>query len=449
MPPVRVDQVIPTLARPDAIGAHTLALDDALTAAGIESHIYYGRCSTPAIAHRGRPLEHLHRPQRDRWLLYQMSIGSPVFDLVAARPEPVIVNYHNITPAALIERWEPSIGYELDLGRTQLPRLADRCPLAIGVSSFNARELQRAGYRHTAVVPLLVEMTAPGEPDERTLERLGNDKSRGGVDLLFVGKISPHKAPHDLIKMAAVYRRLYDRRVRLHLIGTPISHMYGDAVLDFVSSLDLDVTVELRGALHTSELEAYYRMADAYVSASEHEGFCAPVIESMAHGVPVVAYRAGAVPETVANAGLLLGNKDPVRFAAAVARVVHDPQLRAALTAAGERRAASFSLERSQARMVGAILSVVEGRQDPIGDDGGVVGERMPGEPPSAGDGETANQRLVGRHTTGGNRYTRRSAVADRHDRGDVVPARFPPAHARHAPLQSGPDSGVGNGIGP
>ncbi len=103
---MRVDQVIPSLASRDAIGAHTLALTDALRAAGIDSEIYYGNC-TPDVADRGQPVVDLGRTGRDRWLLYQSSIGSPVYDILATRPEPKLVNYHNITPAELLAPWVP------------------------------------------------------------------------------------------------------------------------------------------------------------------------------------------------------------------------------------------------------------------------------------------------------------------------------------------------------
>lgn len=66
---MRIDQVLPSLASRDAIGVHSLALTDALRAAGVDSDIYYGNC-TPDVATRGRPVTELGRAGRDRWLLY-------------------------------------------------------------------------------------------------------------------------------------------------------------------------------------------------------------------------------------------------------------------------------------------------------------------------------------------------------------------------------------------
>jgi glycosyltransferase involved in cell wall biosynthesis len=349
---VRIDQILPSLASRDAIGVHSLALTDALRAAGIDSEIYYGNC-TPDVAARGHPVTELGRPGKDRWLLYHASIGSPVYDLVTARTEPKLVNYHNITPAELLEGWAPQVVFEVALGRAQLQRLAPASRFAVADSAFNESELLEAGYEGTAVVPLLIDMTSTGAiADAAVGRRLAAAKARGGADLLYVGKISPHKAPHDLVKMLAIYRRLYDPDARLHLVGSPLGDRYEPALRSFISRLELTDAVELVGSIEPAGLEAYFQAADAYVSASDHEGFCVPLVEAMGHGLPVVAFGAAAVPETVGDAGVVLDSKEPLRFAAAVSRVLSDGALRTELSVAAARRVEHFDLGRSTARFV-------------------------------------------------------------------------------------------------
>ncbi len=360
---MRVDQVIPSLASRDAVGVHTLNLRDGLRAAGMESDVYYGSF-TPDVEHEGRPVTELGRSGRDRWLLYQASIGSPVYDILATRPEPKLVNYHNITPASLLRDWEPNVAYEVALGRTQLARLAAESRFAVADSAFNESELHALGYEGTAVVPLLIDMAAKSdEPDPALATWLGERKAReGGADLLYVGKISPHKAPHDLVKMLDVLRRLYDPAARLHLVGSPLGETYEPALRAFVAELGLDDAVIFAGSVTGAELEAYYRGVDVFVSASDHEGFCVPLAEAMGHGLPIVAYGVTAVPETVAGAGLLLPDKSPVTFAAAVGRVLSDPQLQSVLTRAGLARAAEFDLAGSTHRFVSLVETAVRGR---------------------------------------------------------------------------------------
>jgi glycosyltransferase involved in cell wall biosynthesis len=357
---VRVDQVIPSLASRDAIGVHTMHLRDGLRAAGIDSDIFYGN-STQDVQAEGKPVIELGRATRDRWLLYQASIGSPVFDILAARNEPKLVNYHNITPADLLRDWEPAVAYEVALGRTQLGRLAPQSRFAVADSAFNESELHALGYEGTAVVPLLIDVQSKSdEPDRQLTQLLAQRKDReGGADLLYVGKISPHKAPHDLVKMLDVLRRTDDPAARLHLVGSPLGETYEPALRAFIDELGLSEVVTLAGSVSGAELETYFRAADVFVMASDHEGFCVPLAEAMGHGVPIVAYGVAAVPETVGGAGLLLPDKSAVPFAAAVGRVLRDAQLRGVLAAAGRARAARFDLAGSTQRFVALIQQAV------------------------------------------------------------------------------------------
>ena len=358
--PVRVDQVIPSLASRDAIGVHTMNLRDGLRAVGIDSDIFYGSF-TPDVQHEGRSVTELGRAGRDRWLLYQSSIGSPVYDIFAARSEPKLVNYHNITPAYLLRGWEPNVGYEVGLGRTQLARLAPQSRLAVADSAFNESELQALGYDNTAVVPLLIDMHRKSDEADPTLaaDLARQKESSGGADLLFVGKISPHKAPHDLVKMLAVLRRLYDPAARLHLVGSPLGETYEPALRSFITELGLDDAVNFAGSVSGAELEAYLQAADVFVCASDHEGFCAPLAEAMGHGIPIVAYGVTAVPETVGDAGLLLPDKAPLPFAAAVGRVLADRALSQYLADVGRARADAFNLPASQHKFVELVQGAI------------------------------------------------------------------------------------------
>ena len=154
----RIDQVIPSLASRDAIGGHVMQLRDVLRSRGYQSDIYYGN-ATPDRLDEGFPISRLgDRSSNGRVLLYQLSIGSGVADIFRQRGERKFVNYHNITPADLLEAWVPAVGEEVRWGRAQLRDLAPVTEFAIADSAFNERELQAAGYRATATVPLLIDL---------------------------------------------------------------------------------------------------------------------------------------------------------------------------------------------------------------------------------------------------------------------------------------------------
>lgn len=350
-----VHQFLPTFARRDAIGAHALHVQRLLRGMGLESDIYAAGIQRSA-GRQARPYRSFGRRRHDpqTFLLYQLSIGSPVATFLRSRPEPKLVNYHNITDASLFAPWEPHVAGECARGRRELVALAPEVELGIAVSAFNEGELREAGYAATAVAPVLVDLRAAAAepPDPAVQARLEGDKAAGGSDWVFVGRIAPNKCQHDLVRALAVYRRLYDPRARLRLVGATGSHAYATAVERYAAALGLGGAVDLTGSVTPAALRAYYRSADVFVCLSEHEGFCVPVVEAMEGGVPVVAYASTALPETVGGAGLVLPSKDPVAVAAAVHRVLDDGALRAAMVEAGRRRAEGFSLASSERRFV-------------------------------------------------------------------------------------------------
>jgi len=367
-----VHQVLPVFAPRDAIGNHTAAVRRALRAVGINGEIFAGEVVGGA-GHGARTLRHI-RPARlaatepTVWV-YHASTGSAVADWWAALPGPKALEYHNITPAELISPWEPSVGVELEHGRRQLAELADVPGWALAVSRYNAEELAALGYRNTMVAPILSAAPGRSDPaDPGVLARLQDRRRRdGGADWLMVSRLLPHKAQHDVVKAFAVYRAVYDHAARLTLVGAVGSARYADALAEFVDDLGLAPVVEITGSVSSGELAARYRTADVYVSASEHEGFGVPLIEALVHRLPVVAFGAAAVAETVGDAGLVLFDKEPVTVAAAVNRVVCDRSLRALLAEASMARLGELALERSEARMLEAIRRATTEAPSPLG----------------------------------------------------------------------------------
>jgi glycosyltransferase involved in cell wall biosynthesis len=353
-----VHQLTPSFAPRDAIGNHILQVQAVLRDMGLRSDIYVGDA--------WREVEHLTTPFRDMppsggeptWLLYHASTGSPIADFLIERPEPKLVDYHNITPASMFGPWEPHVGVELQAARRQLADLAPHTQLAFADSSYNEAELLSLGYRSAGVVPILIDTDAFDEHvDARAVERL-RAQSRGAV-WLFVSRVAPNKGHHDLMKAFAVYRRVYDADAHLRILGGPSSARYYDALHDFRSALQLDDAITFTGNVSDSDKATHMEAADVYVSTSDHEGFGVTLLEAMHHGLPVVAYGSSAVPETMGDGGLCLPAKDPGTVAAAVHRVLTDAALRETLVAAGRRRVRDFDLGASAAKLRTIIESVV------------------------------------------------------------------------------------------
>ncbi|HTV12267.1 MAG TPA: glycosyltransferase [Acidimicrobiales bacterium] len=354
---MRVDQYLPSFAPYDAIGAHALQVRKALRLAGYRSEIWAAEIHG-ALRAQARPFgEDLERC-RERLLLYQCSTSSPLANWLAARAkagEPLLSQYHNITPPRYFERWDRSAARAMEQARDELAALASAVGLAMAVSVFNERELTECGYLRTAVCPLLVDLEAYHRPPRSsTLERLRRRKARSGAQWLFVGRFVPNKCQHDVIAAFAAYRYVFDHRARLTLAGWGGQPRYRSALERLARQLELGESVELVEGADEADLLAYWEVSDVFVCMSEHEGFCVPVLEAMELGVPVVAYSAAAVPETLGEAGVLLEDKKPI----AVARAVHEvctTGARERLVAAGRARAAGYSLANSSRRFLSIL----------------------------------------------------------------------------------------------
>ena len=357
-----VHQFVPALLPRDATGDHTRALRDALRSAGWESDIYVEAAHDELQDEATYFEEYPARSRPGDVLLYQLGTSSPVAEFLLGRDEPLVLDYHNITPESFYEGWEEHTVAKVALARDQVARLAPTAVLGIADSAFNARELDSLGCPATAVVPVLVDLHLDAGVDEPERARLAVDHGDATV-LLFVGRISPNKAHERLIEALFVYRRLYDPNARLHLVGPMVTPSYAKAVFAFAEELGLAEAVRHGNGLTDAELAAWYEDADVFVCLSEHEGFCIPLLEAMRAGTPIVALDAGAVGETLADAGILLPTARPALVAAAVARVCKDDLLADRLVEAGRRRLADFAGAITRQRFVEVLGAVVEAQQ--------------------------------------------------------------------------------------
>lgn len=365
---VAVHQFVPALIPRDATGSHTLLLRQAFRDAGWRSEIFTEATHDELLAESLPFTAYPPQAERGDVLVYQFATSSAVADFLLGRPETLVLDYHNVTRPELLVGWDPEAARRSAEALRQLAVLAPRAALGLAVSAYNEADLRSAGCRCTAVVPVLVDLERlAAEPDPGAVARLGAAKDAGGTDWLFVGRVVPSKAQHDLVKALWAYRRLYDRRARLHLVGSTPSRRYLMALRRFVDDLGLVGAVRFAGEVSDAQLAAYYAAADVYVSASCHEGFGIPLLEAMRAGVPVVALAAAAVPATVGTAGLVVDRAEPSHLAAAVHRVLADPALRDRLAAAGRRQVAAHGLEISGRLAVDAIAGVLPARPVPCG----------------------------------------------------------------------------------
>jgi glycosyltransferase involved in cell wall biosynthesis len=293
-------------------------------------------------------------------LVYHSSIGEPtVSAFLLARPEPIVLVYHNITPAKYFVGVDDTFAELLMLGRLELEAMRHRVVLSIAASKFNAAELEAIGYEDVHVIPPVVDpfrllRTVPDEPTVKYL-----DRELAGPLLLFVGQLLPHKRPDLLVKAMHIAGTYLGLEARLLLVGQNRFARYADAVAAEIRELNLP-NVHVVGSVEDSRLAAMYRRATAFVTMSEHEGFCVPLLESLAFDVPVLARACAAIPETVGDAGLLLPEWAGAELVAeAIEHVVGDDGLRAELVARGRRRLHELTEFDARVTLLQAIGSVL------------------------------------------------------------------------------------------
>ena len=339
-----VHQLVPTISPRDAVGNHTLALREVIRELGFDSEIF-SMFRHPDLMSDTHYVDQL--PPDADVVIYQLSIGSPVAERWAQHRALKIANYHNITPISLVGKWDGLLAAEVQLGRDQMARYAKHCDHAICDSDFNKSELEELGYTSTETIPVLFDV-ANATPDPSTLAKLERD--RRGTQVLFVGRVAPNKAHHDLVAAVRTLRELHDDDAHLHFVGTDGPPGYREAVETIVTHAGMRDHVTFHGSVSQEELVAHYLSADVFCCLSDHEGFCVPVIEAMHHGLPVVSFDCTAVGETVGDGGLLLRDKNPLIVASALHRVGSDLDLAQRLRAAGRERAIFFDRKVTQDR---------------------------------------------------------------------------------------------------
>lgn len=283
------------------------------------------------------------------------AVPSPMTEALTTLRGRRVLQYHNITPAHFFAPYDAGIFRIAALGRTELRSLAGRVDLALGDSEYNRAELESLGFADTGVFPILVDperlTRAPRQP---VLERALDD---GPANILFVGRVAPNKKLEDHIRLAEHYKRYVDTDYRFIFVGRTNAVPRYYATLQSLM-LQYEMPAErflFTGAVPDVELATCYRTASAYVSLSEHEGFCVPLLEAMAADVPVLAYGATAVPETLGGAGICFTPKDLEHAAEMLGLLVYDDGLRSSIIAGQRRRLADFSMAHA-ARALDAMI---------------------------------------------------------------------------------------------
>jgi glycosyltransferase involved in cell wall biosynthesis len=320
------------------------------SAMGIEAQLFAHQSMVPGL--RADPVSRVQAfvTSPDDLFLYHYAIGWDEA-LTTARQVNcrIALKYHNVTPPSFFHGINADYERVCAAGLGQLGDWAALRPWrCIGDSKFNVDGLVAVGAD-----PASCRVCPPYSPVE-TLERADADLEffdsvdDGDVNVLSVSRLAPNKNHVAVIRAFAEYSATFCPHARLLIVGADDARLcsYTSMLHELCRSLGVERRVMFTGKVSESRLKAAYMAARVFVSTSLHEGFCVPAVEAMAMSIPVIALAAGAVAETVGEAGLVWNTDASDILAVSIDRVVQDQGLAMELGRRGRQRyATTFSTE--------------------------------------------------------------------------------------------------------
>jgi glycosyltransferase involved in cell wall biosynthesis len=357
---MRIAVLSPSLTTADAVSNDVVGMYEVLRKRGLSVRIY---SETEALnGYKVYPPSKLGNflNQSSDVLIYHYSVGwQKGLDLMKELSCRTVIKYHNVTPPHFFAGFSSFDEHLCVTGRRQLTEIAcSGHDLYLADSPYNMQELISEGVRAERgfVVPPFhhIDRLDAINPDISILDKYTDGK----VNVLMVGRVSPNKGHIALLEAFATYFYHYNGNCRLIIVGTEKEEfkVYSKLLREMAGLLCLEDSVVFTGEVPDEALKAYYLLSSAFMFASEHEGFCVPLVEAMAMKLPIIAYASSAIPGTVADAGLVWAERDPYLLAQSLDLIVKDEKVGGALSLKGRRRyEEKFTNEKIEAEFLSAL----------------------------------------------------------------------------------------------
>lgn len=354
---LKITQLVHTLNYGDAISSMALTLARELDGLGVKNEIVSLHTHEKYRSHpKARSFSDIDKTELGKLVLHY-SLGSPLNDFYckATEAERYIV-YHNLTPPAWYRSYNTRVYENLLSGVEELPLILKNTDTAIAVSEFNAKELRGTASTPVETLRLPLDSKKWDVPANPGIARAL--KGHGGVNLLQVGRIAPNKCLEDILKLFYFYHHKINQASRLWLVGHDIDNeLYSLELRRMIAGFGLTEAVHFAGSVSDGELRAFYENSDLYVCMSEHEGVCVPLLESMFFDLPILAYAAAAIPETIGDAGLLIDEKEPAFSAELASSIIqNEAGLKDRLIEKGREQIKKYDLESFQRQIATVLL---------------------------------------------------------------------------------------------
>lgn len=322
---MKIIQVLPTISFGDAVGNDTLAIKDILEKNGYKTAIYAENIDKRLPKGTAQRIEQLNGLSLDDVIIYHLSTGTALNTWIKQVPCKKICIYHNITPPDFFEPYSLELMNLCSCGLQEVQSLRDTFDCVWADSEFNKLDLINMGYTcQIKVLPILIPFDDyKKQPNKLTLKKYDDDY----VNLLFVGRVAPNKKQEDIITTFHYYNKYYNNKSRLFLVGSYNGlESYYVRLKEYVDRLDTP-NVYFTGQIKFDEILAYYKLSDAFICMSEHEGFCVPLVEAMCFGKPIVAYDSSAIKDTLGGSGFVIEEKNPIEIAGVINQIIENKEL--------------------------------------------------------------------------------------------------------------------------
>ncbi|MCR5804101.1 MAG: glycosyltransferase family 4 protein [Clostridia bacterium] len=357
---MKIYQVLTTLSFGDAVSNDALAIMDLLNKNGYKMNTYAEHIDTRLANISGvKEINALPKLNDDDIMIYHLSTGTDLNRKIKSIGGRKLLIYHNITPPKFFAKYSGLSARLCSKGRGEVQSLSDTFEGVLCVSDYNRKDLQELGYTcPMAIRPILI----PFEDYKKTPdEEIINKYDDGIKNVVFVSRIAPNKKQEDLLSMMSAYKKMYGDGIRLFIVGNPKGlENYDKRLKEYAKLLELD-NVIFTGQVSFASILAYYKIADAFVCMSEHEGFGVPLIEAMYFGDPILAAANAAVPDTLGGSGILTTNDDPKKSAFLLHELLYDEELRASVIEGQNKRLEDFSYEKVSALFLEELQKFIRG----------------------------------------------------------------------------------------
>ena len=347
-----VHQFVSTISPRDAVGNIVVSIQKILQESGYNSEIY-AETIHPEMKKYAKSHTKYNKENSDDILIYHHGFASNLVDYLLLLKNKIILIYHNITPASFFVELDDETVAGCIRGREQLDQLRDKVIMSLAFSKYSEEELIQKKFKNTAVIPAIIDLKKAISRENVYLEK----KSDNSLKVICVGRIVPHKKIEDVLKIFAFYQCI-NNNSKLFLIGKfDESDSYFLWLKNIIKNIDLKNVIFIND-VSDEELSSYYEIADIYLSMSEHEGFCIPLVESMFHHVPIVAFAAGAVHETLDHSGILIQEKNYEEIAEIINLINEDKTLREKLIENQNKRLENLDLRTTSRQFLGLIKNL-------------------------------------------------------------------------------------------